>query len=97
VSINYRPLGFSSTRQRRTARGKTLPWQRGCREIGRANHLPEPIFTVRMLKYGTNEVVMKRDLESATKHIGDFRSRDEALTWITENAASWRRNLPHRR
>jgi hypothetical protein len=50
-----------------------------------------------MLKYGTYEVVMKRDLESPTRHISDFRSRDEAQTWIKENAAYWRRNLPHRR
>jgi hypothetical protein len=66
-------------------------------EASDANHLPEPTFMVRMLKYGTYEVVMKRDRETPTKHISDFRSRDEAQTWIKENAASWQRNIPHRR
>ncbi len=66
-------------------------------EASDANHVPEPVFTVRMLKYGTYEVVMRRDRETPTKHISDFRSRDEAQAWIEENAPTWRRSVPHRR
>lgn len=49
----------------------------------------EPTFTVRMLKYGTCEVVMKLDVDAPTTHISDFRSKDEAQAWIRENAPVW--------
>ena len=58
---------------------------------------PEAVFTVRPLKYGTYEVVLEQDVETPRRHISDFRSKDEAQTWIKENAASWvKRKLPHR-
>lgn len=60
-------------------------------------HQPESIFAVRLLKYGTCEVVLKRDRDSPTKHIADFRSPDEARAWIKENAAAWRRIIPPRK
>ena len=61
------------------------------------SHPPEPIFTVRMLKYGTYEVVLEQDDDTPRRHISDFRSKDEAQTWIKEHAASWvKRKLPHR-
>jgi hypothetical protein len=56
---------------------------------------PEPVFTVRPLKYGTFEVVLEEDFETPRRHISDFRSKDEAQTWIKENAAAWaKRRLP---
>jgi len=60
-------------------------------------HQTGPSFAVRMLKYGTYEVVMKRGIETPPTHISDFRSRDEAQAWIRENASGWLRSVPHRR
>lgn len=54
----------------------------------------EPVFTVRSLKYGTFEVVMRPDEQSPTRHISDFRSAAEAQAWIREQGSSWvKRNL----
>jgi len=57
----------------------------------------EAAFAVRMLKYGTCEVVLKPDPESPARHIADFRSKDEAQAWIKENARSWHKASPPRR
>jgi hypothetical protein len=54
-----------------------------------AHHPPNSTFAVRMLKYGTCEVVLKRDVETPPMHIRDFASRDEAQAWIRENAGVW--------
>jgi hypothetical protein len=50
-----------------------------------------------MLQQGTCEVLLEQDAETPRRHISDFRSRDEAQTWIKENAAAWTRKVPHRR
>lgn len=49
----------------------------------------ETTFTVRKLKYGTVEVVMRPDEQSPTRHISDFRSADEAQAWIREHGSTW--------
>lgn len=49
----------------------------------------ESAFTVRMLKYGTYEVVTAPDDESPPRHISDFRSKAEAQAWIRENGSNW--------
>ena len=46
-------------------------------------------FTVRMLKYGTYEVVTTPDDESPPRHISDFRSEAEAQDWIRQNGSNW--------
>jgi hypothetical protein len=46
----------------------------------------EPVFTVRQLKYGGYEVLMKADdPDSPRRHVCDFRSEYEAKAWISEN------------
>lgn len=44
-------------------------------------------FSVKKLKYGGYELVLKRDGRS--QHICDFRSEDEAKIWIRENGATF--------
>ena len=56
----------------------------------------ESAFVVRMLKYGTYEVVLQSDAEAPPKHISDFRSKDEAQAWIKENAPGWHKLPPPR-
>jgi hypothetical protein len=51
----------------------------------------EKAFTVRMLKYGTCEVVTKPDAETPARHISDFRSEAEAQAWIRESGPDWMR------
>jgi hypothetical protein len=56
-----------------------------------------PTFTVRMLKYGTYEVVTTPDEESPSRHISDFRSKDEAQAWIRESGPNWVKRHVRRR
>jgi hypothetical protein len=44
-------------------------------------------FSVKKLKYGGYELVLKRD--GRNQHICDFRSEDEAKIWIRENGATF--------
>jgi hypothetical protein len=44
-------------------------------------------FSVKKLKYGGYELVLKRD--GGNRHICDFRSEDEANIWINENGAKF--------
>lgn len=44
-------------------------------------------FSVKKLKYGGYELVLKRGDRS--QHICDFRSEDEAKNWIRENGAKY--------
>ena len=46
----------------------------------------EAIFTVKKLKYGGFEVLVKPDNEYPSRHICDFRTEVEARLWIRENA-----------
>jgi len=57
----------------------------------------EALFAVRVLKYGTCEVLLKRDPDRPPQHIADFRSPAEARAWIKENAPAWRRIIPPRK
>jgi hypothetical protein len=50
---------------------------------------PDQAFTVRLLKYGTCEVVTKPDAETPSRHISDFRSEAEAQAWIRESGPDW--------
>ena len=44
-------------------------------------------FSVTKLKYGGYELVLRRD--GRNQHICDFRSEDEARSWIGENGARY--------
>lgn len=44
-------------------------------------------FRVKKLKYGGFELVLHRD--GRNQHICDFRSEDEAKSWIRENGAKY--------
>ena len=44
-------------------------------------------FTLKKLKYGGYELVLRRD--GRNQHICDFRSEDEAKSWIRENGAKY--------
>jgi hypothetical protein len=44
-------------------------------------------FSVKKLKYGGYELVLNRD--GRNQHICDFRSEDEARSWIRENGARY--------
>lgn len=44
-------------------------------------------FSVKKLKYGGYELVFHRD--GGSQHICDFRSEDEARSWIRENGAKY--------
>jgi hypothetical protein len=46
----------------------------------------EAIFTVKKLKYGGFEVLVKPDDDYPSRHICDFRTEGEARSWIRENA-----------
>ena len=48
---------------------------------------PSSPFSVKKLKYGGYELVLKRD--GRNQHICDFRSEDEAKIWIRENGAKF--------
>jgi hypothetical protein len=44
-------------------------------------------FTLKKLRYGGYELVLRRD--GRNQHICDFRSEDEANSWIRENCATY--------
>jgi len=48
---------------------------------------PTSPFSVKKLKYGGYELVLRRD--GRNQHICDFRSEDEAAIWIRENGAKY--------
>jgi hypothetical protein len=46
-----------------------------------------PPFTLKKLRYGGYELVLRRD--GRNQHICDFHSEDEAKNWIRENGAQY--------
>ena len=48
---------------------------------------PHSPFTVKKLKHGGYELILRRD--GRNQHICDFRSEDEARIWVRENGAKY--------